>query len=151
MYSSALWPLVVYSVVVVLLVAGILVLSWVLGQRHHEASTGRPYESGVHTTGSARVRYEAKFYLIAMFLVIFDLEAAFIFAWAVALRELGWSGYLGMLLFIAVLVAGLAYLWRMRALEWHTGRPRLGPGRRGREANRIKGEVERGIVVRAVE
>jgi NADH-quinone oxidoreductase subunit A len=100
------------------MVAGMLALSYLLGQRHRERATGEPYESGIVSTGSARLRFSAKFYLIAMLFVIFDLEAVFIFAWAVAFRELGWAGYLGALVFIGVLVAALIYEWRVGALDW---------------------------------
>ena len=117
-----LWPLCVYVVLVVLLVAAMLGLSHVLGQRHHERSTDSPYESGIISEGSARVRLSAKFYLVAMFFVIFDLEAIFIFAWAVAVRETGWTGYLEVSIFITVLLVALAYLWRVGALEWSSGR-----------------------------
>ena len=82
----------------------------------------QPYESGIVSEGSARVRVSAKFYLVAMFFVIFDLEAVFIFAWAIAARELGWAGYSEILVFIAILVAALAYLWRLGALDWSPSR-----------------------------
>ena len=81
-------------------------------------ATGSPYESGIVSEGSARVRFSIKFYLIAMFFVIFDLEAVFIFSWAVAVREVGWAGYLEILFFVAILVATLVYLWRLGALDW---------------------------------
>jgi NADH-quinone oxidoreductase subunit A len=68
-----------------------------------------------------RVRFPAKFYLVAMFFVIFDVEAVFLFAWAVAVRETGWAGYAEVLLFITVLLATLAYLWRVGALDWRQG------------------------------
>jgi NADH-quinone oxidoreductase subunit A len=123
----ALWPLVVYAVIVLGLVAGMLTLSWLLGQRHRGRETGEPYESGVAPTGSARQRLSASFYLIAMFFVIFDLEAVFILAWAVAAREVGWAGYLGVLLFIGVLVAALLYEWRMGALDWRPRSQQLKP------------------------
>ncbi len=97
-------------------------LSYVLGQRHHDRSTDFPYESGIVSEGSARVRLSFKFYLVAMFFVIFDLEAIFIFAWAVAVRETGWPGYIEVSIFIAVLLAALAYLWRVGALDWGSGR-----------------------------
>src|SRR5262245_59580896 len=95
-----------------------LCLSYLLGQRHHERATSEPYESGIVSTGSARLRFSAKFYLIAMLFVIFDLEAVFIFAWAIAFSELGWGGYLGALIFIGVLFAALIYEWRIGALDW---------------------------------
>lgn len=121
-----LWALGVYFAVVLLLVAAMLVVSYLLGQRHNENATGTPYESGIVSAGSAHVRLSAKFYLVAMFFVIFDLEAAFIFAWAVAGRELGWSGYWEMLVFVGVLLAALVYLWRLGALDWSTVRRHAG-------------------------
>ena len=115
---AILWPLAVYFAAVLVLVVGMLALSYLLGQRHQEKATGEPYESGIVSTGSARLRFSAQFYLIAMLFVIFDLEAVFIFAWAVAFRQLGWAGYLGALVFIGVLVAALIYEWRVGALDW---------------------------------
>ena len=95
-------------------------LSYILGQRHEDPATGQPYESGIVATGSARLRLSADFYLVAMFFVIFDLEAVFLFAWAIAFRDLGWGGYLEALGFIGILVAALVYLWRLGALDWGT-------------------------------
>ena len=120
-----LWPLAVYIILVGLLVMAMLSMSFVLGQRHHDRATGSPYESGILSEGSARVRFSAKFYLIAMFFVIFDLEAVFLFAWAVAVRETGWAGYAEALLFIMVLLATLGYLWRVGALDWRQGSRRM--------------------------
>jgi NADH-quinone oxidoreductase subunit A len=117
-----LWPLGIYFILVVLLVAGMLALSHVLGQRHHDRLTAVPYESGIVSEGSARIRLSAKFYLVAMFFVIFDIEAIFIFAWAVVAREAGWAGFWEITIFIAILLAALAYLWRIGALEWGTMR-----------------------------
>jgi NADH-quinone oxidoreductase subunit A len=65
-----------------------------------------------------RMRVSVKFYLVAMFFVIFDLESVFIFAWAVSVRQVGWAGYVEVLAFVGVLVAALAYLWRHGALDW---------------------------------
>jgi NADH-quinone oxidoreductase subunit A len=118
--DTVLWPLAVYFGAVVIVVTAMITLSYILGERHREKQTGEPYESGILSTGTARVRFDIKFYLIAMFFVIFDLEAVFIFAWAVSIRETGWPGYAEMLIFIGVLVAALIYLWRLRALEWRT-------------------------------
>jgi NADH-quinone oxidoreductase subunit A len=116
-----LWPLAVYLVIVLALVVAMLGLSFVLGQRHHERATDSPYESGILSQGSARVRLSARFYLVAMFFVIFDLEAVFLFAWAVSIRETGWTGYAEASVFIAVLLATLIYLWRVGALDWRQG------------------------------
>ncbi|SPE28801.1 NADH-quinone oxidoreductase subunit A [Acidobacteriia bacterium SbA2] len=123
----SLWPFGLYIVLVVALVAAMLAISFVLGQRHDDRATGSPYEAGIVSEGSARVRLTASFYLVAMFFVVFDLEAAFIFAWAVAGRELGWSGYGEVVIFIGVLLATLTYLWRVGALDWGAKiRPRDG-------------------------
>jgi len=113
-----LWPLGAYFLLVVLLVAGMLLLSHLLGERHRDPATDIPYESGIIPTGTAETRFSAKFYLVAMFFVIFDLEAVFIFAWAVAARELGWLGYGEIALFIGILLAALVYLARLGALDW---------------------------------
>jgi NADH-quinone oxidoreductase subunit A len=122
--TAALWPLAVYLVSVTVLVGSMLALSAVLGQRHKERATDEPYESGVVSTGSARLRFHAGFYLIAMFFVIFDLEAVFIYAYAAAFRELGWVGYVEILVFVFILLTALFYLWRVGALEWSTPKQR---------------------------
>jgi NADH-quinone oxidoreductase subunit A len=113
-----IWPLVAYFVFVVFLVAAVLTVSYLLGQRHSEPATGEPYEGGIVSEGSARVRLSVRYYMVAMFFVVFDLEAVFLFAWAGAARELGWAGYCEVLLFIGVLVAALIYLWKVGALDW---------------------------------
>lgn len=113
------WPLAVYFATVLLIVAAMLSVSYVLGQRHNEPGTGSPFESGIVSDGSVHVRLSVKFYLVAMLFVVFDLEAVFIFLWAIAGRELGWAGYGEVLIFIGVLVATLAYLWRTGALDWY--------------------------------
>lgn len=117
------WPLVVYFASVLVLIGGMLGLSHILGQRHKDRPIDAdPYESGMIPTGSARARFDVLFYLNAMFFVVFDLETMFIVAWAIALREAGWAGYIEILIFITVLVAALVYLWRMGALDWRTAR-----------------------------
>lgn len=118
-----LWPLLVYFALVIVVIAGMLGVSYLLGQRHKDHATGEPYESGVAPTGSARIRFSVNFYLVAILFVIFDLEAVFIFAWAVAFRELGWLGYAGLLAFVLVLVVALVYEWRLGALDWGPSTP----------------------------
>ena len=108
-------------VAVVGLVISMIALSAILGQRHRDRATGDPYESGIISTGTARVRLSVHFYLVAMLFVIFDLEAVFIFAWAIGARTLGWPGYLGVVVFIMILTVALVYEWRLGALEWRTG------------------------------
>lgn len=132
-YVTGLWPMVVYFVLTILIVTAMIAVSYVLGQRHREKATGEPYESGIAATGSAQVRFDVRFYLVAMFFVIFDLETVFIFAWAVAVRELGWFGYFEVLIFIGILAIALIYLWRLGALDWASARQsiRNGKGEKG--------------------
>ena len=113
-----MWPLLLYFALVLLLVSGMLLVSYVLGERHRERATGVPYEAGIESEGSARVSRTAKFYMIAMFFVVFDLEAVFLFSWAVAARELGWTGFCEAAIFTVILLAALLYLARVRALNW---------------------------------
>lgn len=119
MTESSLWPLVLYFVSILILVAGILVISALLGERSSmDRATGEPFESGVVHIGSAQIPVNVEFYLIAMFFVIFDLETVFIFAWAVAFYELGVFGYLAISVFIVVLVVALIYELKTGALNW---------------------------------
>lgn len=132
---AAHWGLLVYGGLVAVLAASMVLISHVLGERHRDRVTAEPYESGMMTTGSARVRLAANFYLLAMFFVIFDLEILFVVAWAVAARELGWPGYVELLVFLGVLGAALAYLWRLGALDWQTSSRRGGTGAKGARAS----------------
>lgn len=116
--EPVLWPLAVYAAAVLLLAAFMLVSSYLLGQCHMDAGTAEPYESGIRPTGAAWIHFDVKYYLIAMFFVIFDVESIFIYAWAVSLREAGWTGFAAMAVFVGLLAAALAYLWRMGALDW---------------------------------
>jgi NADH-quinone oxidoreductase subunit A len=132
MHLIELWPLALFLLLSIIIVAFLLLLSAGTGQRHSERATGEIYESGIVSTGSARMRFDAKFYLIAMFFVIFDLEAVFIYAYAVAFRQLGWSGYIEIVVFIFILGAALFYLWRVGALQWG---PKQGRVRRSPDAS----------------
>ena len=123
-HQSALWPLALYLAAAVAVVAVILALSYLLGERHMERGTGLPYESGIVGTGLAESRFDVKYYLVAMFFLILDVESVFVFTWAISLREAGWAGYCSMLIFNGVLLATLAYLWLTGGLSWSTGIPR---------------------------
>lgn len=113
-----LGPFIIFAVAVIAIVGAMITLSYFLGERHNEKLTGEPYESGIPPTGNARLRFSSGFYLIAMFFVIFDLDAAFIILWAVSFRELGLPGYIGILIFIAILIILLIYELSIGALDF---------------------------------
>ena len=125
--ATAFWPFAVYFVGVLVLVATMLVLSWVLGQRRANAATNMPFESGVISVGSPQMQLSVEFYLVAILFVIFDLETVFILAWAVAFFELGWSGFIAVFIFILLLVVALIYELSTGALDW--GNKRRAPAR----------------------
>lgn len=113
-----LWPILLYGAIVLSLVCLMLGLSFVLGQRHKERATEEPYEGGILSAGSARLRFSSQFYLIAMLFVIFDVETIFIVSWAIAFQELGWYGYIGVMIFVILLFVVLIYEWRNGALDF---------------------------------
>lgn len=120
-----LWPLVVYFVAVLILVSGMLGVAYFFGARPQKRPSAVPYESGMIPTGTTRIRFDVLFFLNAMFFVVFDLETMFIVAWAIAFRDVGWAGYIEIVIFIFVLVAALIYLWRVGALDWRTSREKF--------------------------
>jgi NADH-quinone oxidoreductase subunit A len=126
------WALATYVVAVLALVALMLCASYVLGGRDEGRAKEEPFESGAIGVGSARLRMPAKFYLVAMFFVIFDVEAVFLYAWAVSVRQNGWSGFTEAAIFIAVLLAALLYLWRVGGLDWAPGHEGVTAGYRRR-------------------
>ena len=117
-HKITIWPFIAFAAIVIALIGIMIGLSYVLGERHMEKTTNEPYESGIPPTGDARLRFSSSFYLIAMFFVIFDLDAAFIMLWAVSFRELGLPGYIGIAIFIAILMVLLVYELSIGALDF---------------------------------
>jgi NADH-quinone oxidoreductase subunit A len=98
---------------------GSVVLSRLLGPRHPTAEKQAPYECGMPPVGTARERQSVKFYLIAMIFLLFDIEVAFLYPWAMALRDdLRWIGFWQIIVFFGILVVGYVYVWRKGALNW---------------------------------
>ena len=93
-------------------------LGYFLGPNRPDSAKQSPYECGFDAFEDARMQFDVRYYLIAILFIIFDLEIAFFFPWAVALREIGMVGFWAMMLFLAVLVVGFIYEWRKGALEW---------------------------------
>jgi len=117
-WEPGMFSLGVYTALVLGLIVLILILTTWLGQKVDTEEKLRPYECGIIPTGMARLHYPVPFYLVATFFLIFDVEAAFIFAWAIAFEPLGWAGWLQMSFFIIVLLVSLFYLWQKGGLEW---------------------------------
>lgn len=116
--SITFWPFIVFAFAVISLIGIMIGLSYFLGERHKEKTTDEPYESGIPPTGDARLRFSSGFYIIAMFFVIFDLDAAFIMLWAVSFREMGVVGYIGIIIFIGILMVLLIYELSIGALDF---------------------------------
>ncbi|PTQ91337.1 NADH-quinone oxidoreductase subunit A [Agitococcus lubricus] len=112
------WSFAIFIFGIVFICAFMLAIPVWLGGRAKGRATNEPFESGIVPAGGARLRFSAKFYLIAMFFVIFDIEALFLYAWAVSVRESGWAGLIEVSIFIFVLLAGLVYIWKLGALDW---------------------------------
>lgn len=109
-----------YALIATGLILILLILARFLGQRTHSKEKDAPYESAVEPTGDARLREPVPFYMVAIFFIVFDLEAVFVVSWAVAYDLLGWAGFWQISFFIVVLFLGLVYLWKMGGLEWGT-------------------------------
>ena len=112
------WSFAVYIFGIVFVCVFMLAIPVLMGGRSIGRAKTEPFESGIVSVGGARLRLSAKFYLIAMFFVIFDIEALFLYAWSVSVRESGWPGFIEVFIFILVLLVGLIYIWRLGALDW---------------------------------
>lgn len=115
---TGFWAFIIYAVSAIGVVAFMIGFSHVLGERHEARFRNEPFESGMPITGDARIRYSSHFYMIAMFFVIFDLDAAYVITYAIAYKELGWAGYIGVATFIGILFAVLIYEWKIGALNF---------------------------------
>jgi NADH-quinone oxidoreductase subunit A len=109
---------------VLLLAGGLATLivggSSLLGPKRPSAVKSESFECGSESTGTARQRFAVKFYVVALLFIVFDVEAVFLYPWAVNFKALGWFGYIEMLVFAATLVVGLVYIWKKGALNWET-------------------------------
>jgi len=117
-FTSEYLPFVFHTALAILMIGFIHVAAWWLGVKRHSPAKGMPYESGIIPTGSARLHFPVPFYLVAIFFIVFDVESAFIFAWAVAWDLLGFPGLIHITFFIVILLLGLVWLWLKGGLEW---------------------------------
>ena len=132
------FPVLVQVIIAAVLAASLTILSSVLGKRARSPQKDTPYECGMAPTGDARDRFSIKFYLVAMIFILLDIEAVFLYPWAVVYRQLKWFAFFEMLLFIALVLVGYFYIWKKGALDWSIAeRPRktaAKPSRSFREA-----------------
>ena len=112
-------PLLIHFLIAMALAGVILLLSVTVGRHRPNRTKAQPYECGITPTGDARQPFTVKFYLVAMVFILFDVEAVFLYPWAYVYRDLGWFGFVEMLVYIAILLAGYAYLWKKGALDWN--------------------------------
>ena len=119
-FLDNLGPFLLYASIVLAVVVIMLGLSFFLGQRINRKYKNTPFESGIISVGSAQFRISVHFYLTAILFIIFDLEVVFLFAWAVAVREAGWLGFIEISVFIFILIIALVYLWRIGACLLYT-------------------------------
>ncbi|MEO6902760.1 MAG: NADH-quinone oxidoreductase subunit A [Bacteroidia bacterium] len=123
--TTLLWPFLLYGATVVILVSGIVLISYFLGERHKESATNNVYEGGIIATGTARLKFPVDFYVVALFFVIFDMAAVFIIAWAITVKSVGWAGYTAILLFIAALASILIYIRSVGAFDFGPNSKRI--------------------------
>ncbi len=111
-------PVLVFILIALLFGAVALAVGFVLGPRRSYAEKDSPYECGFEAFEDARMKFDVRYYLVAILFIIFDLEIAFLFPWAVALEDIGMTGFVAMMVFLGILVIGFVYEWKKGALEW---------------------------------
>lgn len=118
MYTQGFGILLILILCAFLFAFSTLIASWVVRAKAPSTLKSMPYESGMNPFGEARIQFDVKFYLFSLLFILFDIEAIFLFPWAVSFANLGVIGLLEMFLFVAILSLGLIYAWRRNALEW---------------------------------
>jgi NADH-quinone oxidoreductase subunit A len=124
-YPDTFFPVLVQTVLAILVAGALITLSFVLGKRVKDRVKDSPYECGMAPTGSARERFSVKFYLVAIVFILFDIEAVFLYPWAVVYRELKMFAFFEMFLFVVLIICGFFYVWKKGALDWSNEVPIL--------------------------
>jgi NADH-quinone oxidoreductase subunit A len=117
-YPQTWFPVLVQIAIALAVAAGLVAASTLLGKRARSPQKDTPYECGMPPTGSARERFSVKFYLVGMIFILFDIEAVFLYPWAVVFRELKMFAFVEMFLFVALILVGFFYIWKKGALDW---------------------------------
>ena len=124
------------SVLALVIACALVTLSYVIGRKVKNRVKDMPYECGIAPTGDARERFSVKFYLVAMLFILFDIEAIFLYPWAVVYKQLKMFAFFEMLIFVALIMAGFFFIWKKGVLDWAHRRAR----RAGHSANRYRQE-----------
>jgi len=111
-------PILIFFMIAVVVAVAPLAIGLILGPHRPGAEKNSPYECGFVAFDDARIKFDVRYYLVAILFIIFDLEVAFLFPWAVSIRETGMTGLLAMGVFLGILVVGFIYEWKKGALEW---------------------------------
>ena len=111
-------PVILFILVGVAVGVAPQVLGFLLGPRRPDTAKNSPYECGFEAFEDARMKFDVRYYLVAILFILFDLEIAFLFPWAVVINDIGFAGFLAMMLFLAILTVGFVYEWMKGALEW---------------------------------
>ena len=111
-------PVLLFLIVAIGIGVALLLVGWVLGPKSGGSEKLSPYECGFEAFEDARMKFDVRYYLIAILFILFDLEIAFLFPWAVVLPEIGVFGFWSMMIFLAILIVGFIYEWKKGALEW---------------------------------
>ena len=119
-YPQIYFPVLVQVAIAALLAAGLIGASSLLGKRAKSPLKDTPYESGMAPVGGARERFSVKFYLVGMIFILFDIEAVFLYPWAVVYRQLKMFAFAEMFVFVALVLVGFFYVWKKGALDWST-------------------------------
>jgi NADH-quinone oxidoreductase subunit A len=122
-YPETFFPVLVQIVIAVVVAAALVALSYLIGKRVKDRVKDSPYECGIAPTGSARERFSVKFYLVGIVFILFDIEAVFLYPWAVVYRELKMFAFVEMLLFVVLILVGFFYVWKKGALDWSSDSP----------------------------
>src|SRR5678816_1527939 len=117
-YTELYFPVLLQAIIAMGLAAGLLSVSYLLGKKVRNRVKDMPYESGIVPTGDARHRFSVKFYLVAMLFILFDIEAIFLYPWAVVYRQLKMFAFVEMLIFVVLVLSGFFYIWKKGALDW---------------------------------
>jgi NADH-quinone oxidoreductase subunit A len=122
-YSDTYFPVLLQIAIAVVVAGALVAISYFVGQRVKDRVKDSPYECGIAPTGSARERFSVKFYLVGIVFILFDIEAVFLYPWAVVYRELKMFAFVEMLLFIVLVLVGFFYVWKKGALDWSIEEP----------------------------